>query len=89
MSVFQVGTLRAEIIRDMALHPDGSTTQEIAERVGVIAQQVYRHVRNLKNEGIVITLGQGIGYRRGPVYGLDRAALEAKAAAFMRHLLGE
>lgn len=89
MSVFQVGTLRAEIIRDLAQHPEGATTAEIGFRIGVIYQQVYKHVGQLKDEGIVTMLGQGTGYRRGPIYQLDRAALEAKAAAFMRHLLGE
>lgn len=88
MSLFQVGTLRAEIIRDLAQHPEGSTTREIAARVGVISQQVYRHIGQLKEDEVVIDLGQGDGYRRGPVYQLDRAALEAKNAAFLKHLLG-
>ena len=89
MSVFQVGALRAEIIRDLARHPAGSTTREIAARVGVISQQVYRHIGQLKDDGVVIDVGQGTGYRRGPVYQLDREALEAKSAAFMSYLLGE
>ncbi|MEZ2373418.1 winged helix-turn-helix domain-containing protein [Arthrobacter sp. RCC_34] len=89
MRVFQAGTLRSAIIRDMSQHPEGSTTQEIAERLNVTLQQVYRHVRQLGEDEIVIELGRGVGHRRGPVYGVDQEALEAKNAAYLRHLQGK
>lgn len=87
MSVFQVNSLRAEVIRDLALHPEGSTTVESAARLDVDYRQVYQHVQVLKREGL-LRLAEADGSRRGPVYLLDEQVLESRNRAFMQHLLG-
>lgn len=87
ITVFQVNTLRSEVIRDLALHPEGSTTVESAYRLDVDYRVVYQHVQVLKREGILRLAEEG-GVRRGPVYTLDQQALESRNRALMRHLLG-
>lgn len=87
MAIFQVNTLRAELIRDLALHPEGSTTVESASRLDVDYRVVYQHVQVLKQEGL-LRLAEADGSRRGPIYLLDEQALESRNRAFIRHLLG-
>lgn len=87
MTVFQVNALRSEVIRDLALHPEGSTTVESAYRLGVDYRVVYQHVQVLKREGLLRLAEENEG-RRGPVYMLDQQALENSNSAFMRYLLG-
>jgi DNA-binding transcriptional ArsR family regulator len=90
LSVFNANTLRAAIIRDLAQHPGGDTTGNIAKRIGVDYRQVYAHINTLEDEGLVSAEGE-VGERNGRrvCYSIDLGNLREQGLIYMKYLLGE
>ncbi|EMY36065.1 hypothetical protein D477_001014 [Arthrobacter crystallopoietes BAB-32] len=90
MSVFNANTLRAAVIRDLAQHPSGDTTGNVAKRIGVDYRQVYAHIKTLEAEGLVAAGGE-VGERSGQRvrYIIDLAKLREQGLIYMSFLLGE
>lgn len=88
--MFNANTLRAAVIRDLAQHPDGDTTGNIAKRIGVDYRQVYTHIKTLEAEGLVSAEGE-VGDRNGQRvhYSLDLGRLKEQGLIYMQYLLGE
>lgn len=83
--VFNVNTLRTEIIRDLSMHPDGETTGDIARRLDVDYRQVHKHVAALVAEGLVSTERSG----RSVLYRIQPEVLSEQLRVFSRFLSGE
>lgn len=90
LSVFNANTLRAAVIRDLARHPDGDTTGNVARRIGVDYRQVYTHIKTLEAEGVVSAGGE-VGERSGQrvLYVIDLDKLREHGLTYMRFLSGE
>jgi ArsR family transcriptional regulator, arsenate/arsenite/antimonite-responsive transcriptional repressor len=90
LTVFNANTLRAAIIRDLAQHPDGDTTGNIAKRIGVDYRQVYVHIKTLEAEALVSAEGEA-GDRSGQriQYSINLGRLREQGLVYMRYLLGE
>jgi ArsR family transcriptional regulator, arsenate/arsenite/antimonite-responsive transcriptional repressor len=90
LNVFNANTLRAAVIRDLARHPGGDTTGNIAKRIGVDYRQVYAHIQTLEAEGLVSADGE-VGARSGQRihYAIDLGKLREQGLIYMRYLLGE
>lgn len=91
MNAFNVNSLRAVVIRDLAQHPDGDTTGAIARRVGVDYRQVYAHIRVLLDERLVVRVDGDEGDQSGRrvIYGIDQVQLSAQSEAYARFLAGK
>ncbi len=89
IDVFQVNRLRAEIIRDLASHPEGSTTGDVGRRIDVDYRQIHKHVRALATQGIVGSSISSPGTGRHILYTLNRSALESNNKELLDYLLGK
>lgn len=87
--VFQVNSLRAEIIRDLASHPEGSTTGDVGRRLNVDYRQVYGHIKTLDAAGILSSAESAPGTGRHIIYTLVPEALKALNKDFLNYLLGK
>ena len=87
MDVLSITPIRAEILRDLAVNPDGSTAVEIAERVGADYRSVWAHLKTLSSKGVV-AVERPNGRRNGPIYRLDQDVLEAHFSAALRYVTG-
>lgn len=89
LSVFNANTLRAAVIRDLAQHPGGDTTGNIAKRIGVDYRQVYTHIKTLEAEGVVSAAAE-IGVRNGQRvhYSINLDRLKEQGLVYMRYLSG-
>lgn len=89
IAVFQANSLRAEIIRDLAAHQEGSTTGDIGRRLDVDYRLIHRHIKILSSFGIVEHSESAPGTGRRVIYTLDQAELKARNLNFMNYLLGK
>ena len=87
--VFQANSLRAEIIRDLAAHTEGSTTGDIGRRMDVDYRLIHRHIKVLASFGVVESSESAPGTGRHVIYTLDEAQLRERNSAFMDYLLGK
>lgn len=86
--MLQVNGLRAEVIRDLAKHPEGSTTTDIGERLGCDYRTVYQHIKVLRQLDLLTAAGQGLDQRRGPLYQMDTEKLTSLVFDSLGYLLG-
>ena len=90
LNVFNANALRAAVIRDLALHPEGGTTGEIGKRIGVDYRQVHTHIKTLIREGLAVTDIDGeVRSGQRVRYTLDLAELQKQGDAYMRFLEGK
>ncbi|KHL01753.1 hypothetical protein LK10_14815 [Sinomonas humi] len=78
-----------EILRDLALHPEGSTTVEVASRIEADYRTVWSHVKLLKARGLVTAETAPTTRHVGPLYKLDREALKEHFTVALGYTLGE
>lgn len=87
--VFQANSLRAQILRDLAAHPEGSTTGDIGRRLDVDYRLIHRHIRVLSSLNVVTSSESAPGTGRHIIYMLDAGALKARNTTFLNYLLGK
>lgn len=88
MVAFQVNNLRTEILRDLAGHPEGSTTGDIGRRLHIDYRQAHKHVKVLASIDLVVVVEPVPGTGRHPLYTLRTDRLRALNGDFIKYLLG-
>lgn len=87
--VFNVNTLRAAVIRDLSMNPGGSTTGDIARRLGVDYRQVFAHIQVLEASGVVTADLPDNRAGRRIQYSLDVEELKKQADNYVGFLRGQ
>ena len=86
VDVLLLTTVRLEILRDLARHPEGSTTVEIAARIDANYRTVWTHMKPMKEHGLVTA--EGSVDRLGPVYRIVPEQVEKAFAVTRDYALG-
>lgn len=79
--------IRLEIIRDLALHPHGSTTVEVAARIEADYRTVWSHLKLLRSRNLVVD--EQSPEHVGPLYKLNQEALREHFSIALAYALGE
>ena len=87
--MFQVNSLRTKIIRELASHPEGSTTGDIGRRLKVDYRQIYGHIQVLKGYDILESGESAPGTGRNIIYTLKPNVVKALNREFLNYLLGK
>ncbi|WP_219816048.1 MULTISPECIES: helix-turn-helix transcriptional regulator [unclassified Arthrobacter] len=89
VSILGLNPLRAEVLRHLFLHPEGSSSGEIGEAVGTGHRTVHNHLIQLEEQGIVAT-HDGKGRRLGQrvLYVVNPDAFDQAVAALLAHIKG-
>ena len=90
IAVFNVNLLRANIVRDLSMRPEGDTTGNVAKRLEVDYRQVYAHFRALMKEGLVTADPSGSESNgRRVIYRISPEKLQEMASIYIKFLVGE
>lgn len=82
--------IRAAIVRLLAQSAEPKTTGDIERELGgVTYQTVFRHIRELEAEGIVVSDARENRGGQRVLYSVDREALRRELDEYAKYLLGE
>jgi DNA-binding transcriptional ArsR family regulator len=84
--VLNLTPIRLEILRDLALHPEGSTTVEVAARIEADYRTVWSHLKLLRAKKVVTD--EQASHRIGPLYRINLQALRAHFEAALAYASG-
>lgn len=88
MSAFGVSPIRAAVIRELARHPEGATSGQIARHLEAAYHTVFRHLRELEDLGLVDSDAEDDRQGQRVVYRLNRDARDHEAAKLLAYLDG-
>ena len=88
MSAFGVSPIRAAVIRELARHPDGETSGQIARALEATYHTVFRHLRELEELGLVDSDAEDDRQGQRVVYRLNRDVRDREAERLLTYLDG-
>lgn len=89
MKAFGMNRVRAEIIRYLARSTSGATSGQIARDLDATYQTIFRHLRDLEDQGLVESDGADNRHGQRVVYQLNKQERDRALENYAKYLNGE
>lgn len=89
MKAFGMNRVRAEIIRYLAQRSTGTTSGQVARDLNATYQTIFRHLRDLEDQGLVESDGADNRHGQRVVYRLNKQERDRALKNYAKYLNGE
>lgn len=89
MKAFGMNRVRSEVLRYLAQNPEGTTSGQIGRDLDATYQTIFRHLRELEEQGIIDSDGSENRHGQRVVYRLNKQGRDRALANYASYLDGQ